>query len=422
MRVRSTAEFLNRIARKGRVMGTSGLTYVDLFAGAGGLSIGLERAGFELLHAVEVDENARATFARNRESIDTEDISGDIREVDIGEIPDLVGQETVDLVAGGPPCQGFSEVISPDGSDDRNHLFENFIDWVNVLDPRAALFENVRGMQNTADGEFLEAVEKSFEKMGYSVQYRVVTSSDFGVPQHRRRLVVLATKQSALEYPLEGFDLEPLQEPGVIDGIGDLPEVGPGETVAEYDQEPGTVLQADLRAGCKELTAHQAANHSDDMVEMISHIPDGGDRTAIPDELQPSSGYHNSYSRLQSDAPAVAITSNMSKPSSARCIHPFQDRGLTPREGARLQTFPDSYRFEGTLGAIRRQIGNAVPPYLAESFGYYLRQAVYGQELTDGEQSRIYKLRCGGLSPAEFDEKRTDLDGHAQQATLDTAF
>ncbi|WP_197425104.1 DNA cytosine methyltransferase [Natronomonas sp. CBA1123] len=241
-------------------MEASGLTYVDLFAGAGGLSVGLERAGFELLHAVEVDEDARETFAHNRDGIDADDLSKDIREIDVDEIPDVVGQNTVDLVAGGPPCQGFSEVISPDGSDERNHLFENFIDWVNVLEPKAALFENVRGMQNTADGKFLEAVQKSFAKMDYEVQHRVVTSSDFGVPQHRRRLVVLATRKGSSEFPLEGFDLEPVQTPGVMDGIGDLPPVGPGETVTEYEEEPKTMLQKDLRGDCDELTSHQAAS------------------------------------------------------------------------------------------------------------------------------------------------------------------
>jgi DNA (cytosine-5)-methyltransferase 1 len=340
--------------------------------------------------------------------------------VDVDDIPDLVGAESVDLVAGGPPCQGFSEVVSPDGSDERNHLFENFIDWVNVLEPKAALFENVRGMQKTADGEFFDAVEASFDRMGYTVSSRVVTSSDFGVPQHRRRLVVLATKDGRPERPLDGFDLDPVRTPGVMDGIGDLPEVGPSEEIEEYDQEPETVMQEDLRGDCDQLSSHEAARHTDDMVEMISHIPDGGDRSHIPGGLQPSSGYHNSYSRLKSDEPAVAITSNMSKPSSARCIHPFQHRGLTPREGARLQTFPDSYRFEGGLVSRRQQIGNAVPPYLAEALGYYLQDAVYGLELGAPEERRIHTLRSGALALGEFEEKQSDLGGLTQQATLDS--
>ncbi|EMA68116.1 DNA cytosine methyltransferase [Halorubrum distributum] len=402
-------------------MSQQDLTYVDLFAGAGGLSVGLERAGFELVHAVEVDDDARASFANNREGLEPEELTQDIRKVDNQDVTEVVGRDTVDLVAGGPPCQGFSEVVSPDGSDDRNHLFVNFISWVNELDPKAALFENVRGMQNTADGKFLDAVEESFGEMGYDVSYRVVKASDFGVPQQRHRLLVLATKHSTTEFPFDGFELDPIETPGVIAGIGDLPEVGPGEEKTEYDAEPTTVIQDDLRGDNTELTHHQAANHTEDMVEMISHISDGGNRTEIPDELQPSSGYHNSYSRLDSQEPAVAITSNMSKPSSARCIHPFQHRGLTPREGARLQTFPDWYRFDGGLVSVRKQIGNAVPPYLAESVGYYLKQSVYSQTLTDAEQERIYKLRCGGMDLTEFEEEKADIGGHAQQVTLDFA-
>ncbi|ERH12099.1 MAG: DNA-methyltransferase (dcm) [halophilic archaeon J07HB67] len=396
------------------------LTYVDLFAGAGGLSVGLERAGFELVHAVEVDEDARQTFANNRDGLAAEALSGDIREVAPTEIAEVVGHDRVDLVAGGPPCQGFSEVISPDGSDERNHLFEHFVDWVAALDPTAVLFENVRGMQQTADGAFLDAVTESFGRLDYDVTHRVVRASDFGVPQHRRRLLVLASKSGVTESPFDEFALDPVATPGVVDGIGDLPAVEPGEEVTDYTTPPETVLQADLRGDTTELSAHVAANHTDEMVEMISHIPDGGDRTAIPDELQPSSGYHNSYSRLDSTGPAVTITSNMSKPSSARCIHPFEDRGLTPREGARLQTFPDSYRFDGGLVSVRRQIGNAVPPYLAEAVGYYLRQDVFDNKLICGDRKRIHRLQSGAQSVSEFDPAAT-AGGFTRQATLDSA-
>jgi len=402
-------------------MGNTDLTYIDLFAGAGGLSVGLERAGFDLCHAIEIDADARATFVNNRKELRSEDLTQDIRDVNKNNITDIVGCDTVDLVAGGPPCQGFSEVVSPDGSDDRNHLFTYFMSWVEELTPRAALFENVRGMQNTADGKFLDAVKESFDQMGYDVSYRVVKASEFGVPQQRHRLIVIATQKGQTKLPFEGFELNPVQVPGVMDGIGDLPRVNAGEKATEYDTETKTVIQEDLRNNTQSLTHHQAANHTEEMVEMISHIPDGGNRTAIPDELQPSSGYHNSYSRLDSEEPAVAITSNMSKPSSARCIHPFQNRGLTPREGARLQTFPDSYKFEGGLVSVRRQIGNAVPPYLAETVGYYLKESVFHRSLTEDEQNRIYSLRCGGMNLQKFEERKSDIGGHARQATLDFA-
>jgi DNA (cytosine-5)-methyltransferase 1 len=203
-----------------------------------------------------------------------------------------------------------------------------------------------------------------------------------------------------------------------MDGIGDLPPVGPGVEKTEYANPPETVIQRDLRGDCESITAHIAANHTKKLVERISHVPDGGDKSDIPEHLQPSSGYHNSYSRLKSDEPAVAITSNMSKPSSARCVHPFQDRGLTPREGARLQTFEDSHEFVGNLQSIRQQIGNAVPPYLGEALGYYLRRAVFSDTLTDADQDRVETIRAGGLSTKDFDERRGEIGGFARQATL----
>lgn len=399
-------------------MGSTELDYVDLFAGAGGLSAGIEKAGFNLVHAVEVDEDARATFAQNRAGWDPDDISGDIRDINVGEIESAVGQESVDLVVGGPPCQGFSEVISPDGSDERNHLFEDFVRWVKKLEPRAALFENVRGMKKTSDGEFFDAVVRSFDRLGYEVNWRAVTASNFGVPQHRRRLIVIATQSGCTSNPFEGFDFDPVSIPSVIDAIGDLPEVGAGEEKNEYATSPQTVIQRDLRGNSESVTSHIAANHTDKLIERISHVPDGGNKSDIPERLQPSSGYHNSYSRLKSDEPAVAITSNMSKPSSARCVHPSQDRGLTPREGARLQTFSDDYKFFGGLQSIRQQIGNAVPPYLGEALGYYLRRAVFDDDLIDADQKRIATIRSGGLDIDEFKKQREDIGGFSRQATL----
>ena len=155
----------------------------------------------------------------------------------------------------------------------------------------------------------------------------------------------------------------------VWDAIGDLPEVRPGETIEAYDKEPFTPYQKSLRDGHDVLQGHTSSNHPPHLVKAISFIPDGGNRQAIPDRYQPRSGFHNSYSRLASWTPAVAVTSNMSKPSATRCIHPFQDRGLTAREGARLQGFPDWYYFLGGGVSQRLQIANAVPPLLARCLG-----------------------------------------------------
>lgn len=398
----------------------NGLSFIDLFAGAGGLSTGLEKAGFDLVHAVEIDPDARETFSENRDSVSPDDLSKDIREIDSEpKIQQAVGTTEVDLIVGGPPCQGFSEVVSPDGTDERNHLFENFVNWVEVIEPEAVLFENVRGIQSTAGGKFLDAVEKSFDKLGYDMTPRVVKSSNFGVPQQRRRLIGLATKRPICENPFSEYELNPKSIPGVIDGIGDLPEVAAGEESNKYSSDPQTVLQEDLRKGSRCLTLHQAANHTERMINMIKQVPEGGNKDDITEDPKPSSGFHNSYSRLKPNEPAVAITSNMSKPSSVRCIHPFEHRGLTPREGARLQTFPDKYEFSGNITSVRQQIGNAVPPYLAEAIGYYLKEAVFDRKLTEADYNRIYRIRCGGMSPTEFQAQQDELGGHSQQLTLE---
>jgi DNA (cytosine-5)-methyltransferase 1 len=155
----------------------------------------------------------------------------------------------------------------------------------------------------------------------------------------------------------------------VWDAIGDLPPLGPGEEASEYLGAAQNAYQSRAREASGGLQGHRSSDHPPGLVKAISYIPDGGDRRAIPDDLQPRSGCHNSYSRLDSREPAVAITSNMGKPSASRCIHPFQHRGLTAREGARLQGFPDRFHFTGGMVAQRQQVANAVPPPLAAAVG-----------------------------------------------------
>ncbi|MBL8849536.1 MAG: DNA cytosine methyltransferase, partial [Planctomycetaceae bacterium] len=155
----------------------------------------------------------------------------------------------------------------------------------------------------------------------------------------------------------------------VWDAIGDLPELEPGQSKEEYSYPAITDYQRKMRRGSSGLQGHFASKHPEHLVNAISHIPDGGNRKSIPKRFQPASGYHNSYSRLHSKSPAVAVTQNMGKPSGTRCIHPFQNRGLTAREGARLQGFPDTFHFCGGMMSQRLQIANAVSPILARVLG-----------------------------------------------------
>ncbi|EME0896010.1 DNA cytosine methyltransferase [Vibrio diabolicus] len=337
------------------------MKYIDLFSGAGGLSLGLERAGLKPLLGVELDKYAAQTYSSN---FGHPCLNADISKVSGNELIELAG-DTPDLLAGGPPCQGFSTVGKRNRADERNHLVWEFIRIASEIKPKIVMIENVLGLK---DMNFVEEIEKALFEIGYKTTHHVFTSADYGVPQLRRRVVFIGSREGFIFNKPKPIVMKH-NYISVEDAIGDLPELMPSEEAKQYNCEPKTDYQRLMRGDCDVLVGHKASKHDDKLVKAISFIPDGGSRKSIPDEFQPTSGFHNSYSRLNSKEPAVAITQNMSKPSGTRCIHPKQNRGLTPREGARLQSFPDSFEFKGTGTAIRLQIANAVPPLLAESIG-----------------------------------------------------
>lgn len=337
-------------------------TYLDLFAGAGGLSWGLGDAGWQGVAAMDYWQDAVDTYNENIVGHRAHCI--DLREVRARDLARLC-PDRPDWVVGGPPCQGYSTVGRRDPSDLRNQLFREFRRIVRTLKPTGFLIENVLGLK---DMSFEAEVKHEFETLGYTVEFMVLTAADFGVPQLRRRVVFIGNRDGRrFVGPPRTHAIDDYVT--VIDAIGDLPVLRPGEAATEYTSEPSTLYQKALRDGCDQLTSHVAAKHPPRLVEAISHIPDGGNRQAIPANLQPASGFHNSYSRLASWLPAVAITQNMSKPSATRCIHPFQHRGLTTREGARLQSFPDRFTFLHGQVSQRLQVANAVPPILACALG-----------------------------------------------------
>lgn len=343
-------------------------SFLDLFSGAGGLSLGLSRAGWEPLLAVDHWPDAVATYRRNFHDHDIVDM--DIRDLTAARCAQLL-EESPEWVVGGPPCQGFSTVGKRRRYDPRNLLVGEFHRIVKTLRPAGFVLENVLGLK---DMGFESDVIALFAELGYDVTFHVLRAADHGVPQLRRRVVFVGHRERGF-FRRPAPTLREAEYVTVWDAIGDLPAVGPGDTAWAYDRPPSTAYQYDMRRGSEALQGHTASNHPAHLVRAISFIPDGGNRRAIPDDLQPRSGFHNSYSRLSSGHPAVAVTSNMGKPSATRCIHPFQDRGLTAREGARLQSFPDRYWFEGGVTSQRLQIANAVPPLLAEMLGDRLLNA-----------------------------------------------
>lgn len=345
---------------------------MDLFGGAGGLGLGLGWAGWDVVVANEFEPTFAETYALNHPT--TEVICGDILAKDIQERL-FAHAGRIDLVAGGPPCQGFSTVGKKQESDPRNNLFWAFLKVVERVKPKVVLFENVSGFKRMYEGRAYLALVESLEKLGYSTRHGILNAMDFGVPQSRLRTFVVGfSGSSRFDFP-EPTHAETAslfgQSPRLTleDALSDLPIVRAGERSGRYECEPRTPYQCHMRAGCDALTDHEAPVHGERLTKVIKLVPPGGSIMDVPLELRPKSYFNNTYARLWWDRPAPTITRNFGTPSSSRCIHPFLDRGLTTREGARLQGFPDSYAFTGTRQKRNLQIGNAVPPPLAMSLG-----------------------------------------------------
>jgi DNA (cytosine-5)-methyltransferase 1 len=254
-------------------------------------------------------------------------------------------------------------------------VFE-FARVVEALSPKNFLIENVVGLR---DMRFVEEVESYFGRLGYRVSTMVLRSADYGVPQLRHRIFFVGSSDGHQFVPPPAT-FGPETYVTVAEAISDLPALAPGEACTIYTAPATTAYQKRLRAGAGGyLQGHEASRHPAHLVRAISYIPDGGNRRSIPAELQPRSGFHNSYSRLHSGSPAVAVTQNMGKPSGTRCIHPFQHRGLTAREGARLQGFPDRFHFLGGVTSQRLQVANAVSPILAKAIGEGLASQEQGR-------------------------------------------
>lgn len=336
---------------------------IELFAGIGGLALGAKAAGVETVAAFDIWEDAVNTFNHNiANKAHVADLTSLAPEAILEIADSRVGD--IDILSGGPPCQGFSTVGKRDENDKRNSLFKSFLSIAAHIKPRYLVIENVEGLVVMKGGAIAREISALLGDMGYEVDWKIVQSCDFGVPQLRKRFLLIASARGVRQALIPAPKIATYVT--VDDAIGDLPPLKSGQSTSAYISPPRTRYQRDMRGLTVNLTNHEAARHSPDLLKVISFIPDGGNRKSIPDEFQPKSGFHNSYARLASWKPAVAVTSNMRKPSSARCVHPFQDRGLTVREGLRLQSFPDSFEILGTRTSQYLQVGNAVPPFLAK--------------------------------------------------------
>lgn len=338
---------------------------VDLFSGAGGMSLGAAWAGVDIRAAVEAHSAACATYRSNHPNVAV--INSDIRAV--SDLP-IANRNKELIIFGGPPCQGFSTSNQRTRHSDnpRNWLFLDFLRMVQKLAPEWVVFENVAGVLQTDGGSFVHRIEDSLIQMGYRISSGILNAADYGCPQRRSRFFIVASRvrqPPALPVPNSG---EP--PPTLWDAIGDLPVLtnGASEDVLPYATAPLSGYAASMRADLRESTGHLVSKNADNIVARYAYIPQGGNWRDVPGMMRPGHDdrrrYHTGiYRRLRANEPSVVI-GNFRK---NMLIHPTQDRGLSVREAARLQSFPDSYTFAGSIGLQQQQVGNAVPPLLAKA-------------------------------------------------------
>ncbi|SCZ00992.1 DNA cytosine methyltransferase [Flavobacterium caeni] len=379
-------------------------TLIDLFAGAGGLSEGLQSVGFHSLYANEIKDIYAQTYALNHPETVVD--SRDIRLVDATEVRLKLGIEKgeLSLLAGGPPCQGFS-INAPkrDSTDARNHLFREFIRFVDEFEPKAVLIENVPGLVSYEGGATLHAILLELENHGYNADVRILYAPHFGVPQTRWRTIIIGMRETddvskAFPFPIHeaplrvnftsrfnGRNIVSLPTEiklskfiSVKDAIDDLPILKSGELGEEikpYRFESQNDFQRLMRIGSKGAINHEAAKLSNINLDRLSHIPVGGNWTNIPDDLLPKgmqkarrSDHTKRYGRVDPNGLASTILTKCD-PHWGAYFHYEQQRTFTVREAARIQTFRDTFKFVGARVEQYEQVGNAVPPFLAAAIG-----------------------------------------------------
>ncbi|WP_341636671.1 DNA cytosine methyltransferase [Staphylococcus casei] len=375
------------------------IAILDLFCGTGGFSSGFVKYNndFEVVAGVDMLESSLKTFQLNHP--DALCFKGDIREIDPTHVEHELQKvnKTVDVIVGGPPCQGFSSIRpfrTTNINDERNTLFEQFAKYVFYFQPKSFIMENVVGLATHNKGKTISTIEKVFRDLGYSIDWKILNAANYGVPQKRERLIMIGYRdgQKVLfpkpthsfkgktigirdkERKIPTFYEDLPNAISVMDAISDLPLLESGQTAEEYISPPLTDFQKERRRfSDKYLSMHTATVHSPKMLEIISYS--GSSIKSIPSHLI-NSGFSSSYSRLAANEPSNTLTVNFVHPASNRCIHPYQNRALTPREGARLQSFDDNFKFYGSRTQIVKQIGNAVPPLLGFAIAKVIYEAV----------------------------------------------
>lgn len=345
---------------------------LDLFCGAGGLSYGFEKAGFNILLGIDNDAKALETFKLNHNGAKT--ICANITEITYKEdILPLLNGRTIDIIIGGPPCQGFSLSGPRSFNDPRNRLYLSYIRLVEEIQPKAFVIENVPGLISLFNGEIKDNIIKAFSEMGYEVKYKILCASDYGVPQNRKRVIFVGIKgKNNFEYPsiqVEKITCEMALSdlPPLIDTLGN--------DVQKYATEPQNAYQKLMRKNSFDIKNHIAASHSEKVQHIISLVPDGGNYKDLPVEYRDSRNFHVAWTRFNSKKPAPTIDTG-----HRHHFHYKFNRVPTVRECARIQSFPDVFVFLGNKTQQFRQVGNAVPPIMAQRIAEQVHKALESEK------------------------------------------
>jgi DNA (cytosine-5)-methyltransferase 1 len=425
------------------------MTFIDLFSGCGGFSLGMERAGFCCLTAVDFNPKAVAVFRKNFSHVPLV-LEKDLTKFPPSELAKLLGTGRADVIVGGPPCQGFSAVRQVDGAnsgmrmveDERRHLYLEFLRYVNFFQPKVFVMENVLGIRSASGGGYFTRVQKDARSLGYRVHAQVEDCVELGLPQNRRRQLFIGTRCDLPDYfhPRIAPAPRACDHPPLWEAIGDLPVVKAGEGVERCDYDSNrrqahanrfgrqnlySVLENERAA---ELTAHRARPHSERDLRDFELLQEGENsaeaiRRGVKFEFPyDTSSFKDRYTRQHRMEPCSTIVAHLSK-DGLMFIHPTQNRSLTPREAARIQSFPDWFEFPIARTHQFRVIGNAVPPLISEAVG--LAVEAYIQKTT--KRSKTIKFDLAPLPKCEEEAVRwilpmLDLDRNAMRSVPDQLF
>lgn len=346
-------------------------TLLDVFCGCGGLSYGFEQADFQIIAGIDNWKDALLTFEKNHYNSKTFQVDlGNVKESDFQKIT-----EKIDVVAGGPPCQGFSISGKRNPDDPRNKLYEGFVKTVKYFKPRAFVMENVPNLVSMSGGVIKDQIISDFETLGYEVKYKVLLASDYGVPQNRRRVIFVGILgQNDFFFPEATHSDNPdfflNSKITCLDAMSDLPE----ENVADgtyNENSPQSGYQKLMRERTDKLFNHQITQHSEKTTKIISLVPDGGNYKSLPENLRSTRKVNIAWTRYNSQKPSLTIDTG-----HRHHFHYKYNRIPTVRESARLQSFPDDFIFYGTKTSQYKQVGNAVPPLMAKAIAEELMKTL----------------------------------------------